>query len=489
MKPLHERLGGYRPSDKPRPAQKPRLGRLSKKELPPKVDLRPFLSPVEEQVGNSCVANAFAGAYEYLATRELGQSGDVSRLFIYYNARAAQGEEGEDCGSQMDNAIEGLKQYGACLEDMWPNDEGAIIECPSDDAYTHGANFTITKAEFIETTLDAWRGALAEGHPIAFALNTFDSFDEATENKGRVPMPKKSDNVRETHGWHAMLCVGYLDKDEMFVVRNSWSPKWGDKGYCYIPYKYVMDKELNGNDSWIIKGVSDLDFNRDAWSQDDDSYFAEEGSIQLFDFYVATKDWEGFADALGELCGEWTESEEDFYFDYEEQTEKRKRYAVISNFDIAVEDADAFLEALDGLCQEWADNEDYSFQVEGNDEEGEEEGSEEEETGEEETNEYEEEEEEEPEEEESEGGEVVLTGFYVYTEKVESVAKRIDKLCAKYASDDYTFDYEEDEDKSGVYLSVTEFTVPTDDPEGLLGELEALCEKVADEGGYNWEQE
>jgi hypothetical protein len=57
---------------------------------------------------------------------------------------------------------------------------------------------------------------LAEGYPIAFALNTFDSFDEATKNRGRLPLPKTTDNVRETHGWHAMLCVGYSDEDYYF---------------------------------------------------------------------------------------------------------------------------------------------------------------------------------------------------------------------------------------------------------------------------------
>ena len=61
----------------------------SKKKLPPKVDLRPYMTIVEDQqqIG-SCVANAVVGAYEYLAKRYHGdESLDVSRLFVYYNAR------------------------------------------------------------------------------------------------------------------------------------------------------------------------------------------------------------------------------------------------------------------------------------------------------------------------------------------------------------------------------------------------------------------
>lgn len=57
-------------------------------DLPDSVDLREDLSPIEDQSAvSSCTANAIAGAYEYLAMREFDQSGDVSRLFIYYNAR------------------------------------------------------------------------------------------------------------------------------------------------------------------------------------------------------------------------------------------------------------------------------------------------------------------------------------------------------------------------------------------------------------------
>ncbi len=61
-------------------------------ELPEKVDLRPYMTEVEDQSNsNSCCANAVAGAYEYLCKRkamETGDSvGDISRLFIYYVGR------------------------------------------------------------------------------------------------------------------------------------------------------------------------------------------------------------------------------------------------------------------------------------------------------------------------------------------------------------------------------------------------------------------
>ena len=46
-------------------------------------------------------------------------------------------------------------------------------------------------------------------------------------------------------GYHAMVVVGYSDETKFFLVRNSWGEHFGDKGYCYIPYSYISDPELN----------------------------------------------------------------------------------------------------------------------------------------------------------------------------------------------------------------------------------------------------
>jgi C1A family cysteine protease len=356
---------GYIPGKKSEGAKFHQIGRFQKNQLPPKVDLRKYMTDVEEQVGNSCVANAFVGAYEYLAKRSLGESADVSRLFVYYNARSLHGSEGEDQGTQMELAIDALCKYGACSEEFWPNDEELILQEPDELSYEHAANFTIEEAEFIETDLDLWRHTLAEGYPIAFALNTFSSFDEATQNKGRVPMPKSTDNVRETHGWHAMLCVGYSNKDKMFIVRNSWGSQWGDEGYCYIPYDYVMHQDYNGHDSWIIKSVSDLDFSAEVW-EEGESVFADEGSLLLFDFYVTTSDPEGFVEDLENLCLNYVESEEEYYFDYEYEEQDDESYVLnILNFDLTIDDATEFLEELDALCDEYAIDADYDYCIDG----------------------------------------------------------------------------------------------------------------------------
>lgn len=361
------RFGGYLAGSKPSDAKK--RAAKNKKDLPKKIDLRKFLTSIELQVGNSCVANAMAGAYEYLAKRELGDASDVSRLYIYYNARYVDGTHEKDAGAYMQSAINALMEYGACSEELWANDYDCVNDEPPTEAYDQGANFKILEAEYIDTDLDLWKETLADGYPITFALNTFKSFDDACNNKGRVPMPKNTDAERADHGWHAMLCVGYSDIDEVFIVRNSWGDEWGDKGYCYIPYKYMIHDEYNSHDSWVIKTVENLDFSQDVEVEDDASYFYDEGYLVINDFYVYTDDADTFVEDLEDLILGYVEDEEDFYFDYETDEDDNGAYVQINEFYLYIEDEEGFLSDLDDLAIEYGGEDGYDYSIEGADEE------------------------------------------------------------------------------------------------------------------------
>ena len=42
-----------------------------------------------------------------------------------------------------------------------------------------------------------------------------------------------------------------------FIMRNSWSSNWGDKGYFYLPYNYLLSSTLAA-DMWQITKVEVL---------------------------------------------------------------------------------------------------------------------------------------------------------------------------------------------------------------------------------------
>jgi len=257
--------------------------RYKKSDLPRKVDLRKHMTRVENQgQTSSCTANAVAGAYEYLAKKHTGQDYDVSRMFIYYNARliGAGGDESKikAGGSGIGKAIESLQKFGACSETIYPFTKEAVSKAPDEEAYLEAADFLIEDTALVPTDLYAWKHSLAEGYPIIFGLNLFDSFDKQRQ-KGLVPQPSDSETSREKHGCHAMLAVGYSEVDKVFIVRNSWGEDWGDAGYCYIPYDYLINKKFNIGDSWIIKQLNNTDFDtQDHWEDDEKSIISKNKS-------------------------------------------------------------------------------------------------------------------------------------------------------------------------------------------------------------------
>jgi len=262
------RAGGYSPmAARPGAAHYRPSASIRFAKLPPTVDMRPHMTPVEDQgQTNSCVANAVAGAYEYWIKKATRQDENVSRLFVYYNARWRDGSQDKDEGSVIQLAMEGLQKFGACPEAVWPFEQKLVLHKPGSEAYEQGAQNRVHDMAQVPMELEAWKQALAEGKPIVFGCALFESFDDCCKRGGVVPMPAPEDVTRGAHGGHSMCAVGYSDAEQVFIVRNSWGADWGDGGYCYMPYDYLLNPKFNDGDSWVFEPRVPLPLPRETWS-------------------------------------------------------------------------------------------------------------------------------------------------------------------------------------------------------------------------------
>jgi C1A family cysteine protease len=218
--------------------------------LPKTVDLRPGMSPVEDQGQlGSCTANALAGALEFLEMKNGRSLVDLSRLFIYYNERAIEHTVASDSGAMIRDGIKTLAAQGVCPEKKWPYVLAAFAKKPPAGCYTVAQQHTIRTYHRI-ASLSEMRACLAEGYPFVFGFSVYESFESAAVARtGVANMPKPRE--RQVGG-HAVCAVGYDDKANRLLVRNSWGPAWGQKGYFTMPYDYVANRDLS-DDFWTIR--------------------------------------------------------------------------------------------------------------------------------------------------------------------------------------------------------------------------------------------
>lgn len=242
---------------------------LAVASAPQHIDLRNGLLPGvydQGQIG-SCTANAIAAAFQFDLAKENLPTFTPSRLFIYYNERAMEGSTAYDSGAQIRDGIKSITNLGVCPEEEWPYDatpaksEGGPFpkgardgEKPPENCYQDALkNRATSYSRLNHEERDQLRGCLASGYPFAFGFAAYESLESPeVRQTGAIPMPSPSEG---RIGGHAVLAVGYDDKQERFLIRNSWGPGWGQKGYGTIPYSYV-EEPLLASDFWTVRVVT-----------------------------------------------------------------------------------------------------------------------------------------------------------------------------------------------------------------------------------------
>ncbi|MBE7385446.1 MAG: C1 family peptidase [Leptolyngbya sp. SIO1E4] len=226
--------------------------------LPGVVDLSYWCSPVEDQGSlNACTAFAGIALVEYFARKRYGKYMNLSPRFLYKASRNLMGRL-DDTGASVRQTMKALVLFGVPPEEVWPWNDQEFNEEPPAFCYAYAQSYQALKYFRLDSAAIASKelllfqikAVLAAGLPCMFGLTVYDSFyKESNIRRGHIPYPSDRDQIV---GGHAAVAIGYSDyklidrvdgkptQPGAILIRNSWGANWGNGGYGWLPYEYIL---------------------------------------------------------------------------------------------------------------------------------------------------------------------------------------------------------------------------------------------------------
>jgi C1A family cysteine protease len=225
-------------------------------DRPDRVDLREYCAEIEDQgpFATSSV-HACLGLVQYFSRRAAGHVFEPSRMFAYRTARRLLGWSG-DTGLPLRVTLKAIREFGLPPEKEWPYQLDTLDRDPEAFLFAlarRASGLTYVRLDARgqrpQETLETVRRFLAAGFACVFGFPV----STAVSRDGEIPFPTVFDRIR---GGQAVLAPGYDDNCRIrsdrgaLMVANSWGEQWGEDGYGWLPYSYVLE-ELAA-DFWTV---------------------------------------------------------------------------------------------------------------------------------------------------------------------------------------------------------------------------------------------
>jgi C1A family cysteine protease len=192
----------------------------------------------------SCTCNSAALIINTMTKNSL----NLSRLFLYALCRIYDNSSlDQDCGTTIRTVCNIIQNYGFCLEKIYPYNTILFSKFPPLNTFKSSNLLKKFTYYAVNQDLQSLKQCLITyNEPITFGILIYDSFMTASvASTGIVPMPDTT--KEELQGGHCVTMIGYNDNTSSFICANSWGTNWGNKGLFYLPYAYVLDKNLSSD--------------------------------------------------------------------------------------------------------------------------------------------------------------------------------------------------------------------------------------------------
>jgi C1A family cysteine protease len=250
---------------------------LRKKRLPPKVDLTQWAGPVLFQGGfNTCNVHVVSNLVTYFEKKAHGNDIAPSRLFLYKVAKNFLQTTG-NAGVYIRQVMGVLKLIGVPPERYWPYPDPGTYEKPNStdpllDAEPTAFCYAIANdyraisyyrldqvGQKPEELLRIAKAHLAAQVPFAFGFPLYQLVAQA-KTTGMIaypspPQPNLSNHAVVAFGYDDDIVVGAgvdgaATTRGAIRIKNTWSETWGDKGFGWIPYEFILQGHTR--DFWTL---------------------------------------------------------------------------------------------------------------------------------------------------------------------------------------------------------------------------------------------